>query len=343
MIGKPLATTLGLVVTSMILTSCASHKIAETKDSEPNTQQAAATTTPSQVTHAAKRQGSNNNLAKKLAHNAKRKKEIELVKLKQQRHNEWKQRQQAYHSRWQSDQLKKQQQAKAKRTVKLYQPKPQLARYQPAQRRPIRKAAMRSNAQYQRRQSPPQHTQRYQSANANFAQRLSNAALNRTRFNVRYDGRYEKLSYPWGDVPQSIGVCTDVVIRSYRQLGIDLQQDVHEDMKNNFFAYPNLTKWNLSAPDANIDHRRVYNLQAFFKRHGVSLPITNNPRHYKPGDLVTWNLFPGQEHIGVVVNKRSPSDPNRYMIVHNISEGPKLEDVLFRFRITGHYRYYGMR
>ncbi|MEB4592076.1 DUF1287 domain-containing protein [Candidatus Thiothrix sp. Deng01] len=170
--------------------------------------------------------------------------------------------------------------------------------------------------------------------------RLSYAALDRLRHHVVYDGRYFQISYPNGDVPANVGVCTDTVIRSYRKLGIDLQRLVHEDMARNFYAYPNLAKWGLSGPDSNIDHRRVYNLKAFFVRHGANLPITGNATDYRPGDLVTWNLGEGQEHIGVVVNRKSPADPNRYMIVHNIGEGEKMEDVLFAMPITGHFRYF---
>lgn len=172
-----------------------------------------------------------------------------------------------------------------------------------------------------------------------FARKLSNAALGRLRSNVTYNGSYVKIAYPWGDVPSNIGVCTDVVIRSYRKLGIDLQQQVHQDMSAAFNSYPNPRKWGLSKPDTNIDHRRVYNLRAFFARRGAGLPITRNPADYRPGDLVTWMVGPDLPHIGVVVDKPSRADPRRKMIVHNIANGPQIEDVLFRFRITGHYRY----
>ncbi|PID44983.1 MAG: hypothetical protein CSB47_10655 [Proteobacteria bacterium] len=174
-----------------------------------------------------------------------------------------------------------------------------------------------------------------------FGYALSSAAIARTqtKHRVRYDGSYVKIGYPWGDVPKTMGVCTDVVIRSYRRLGIDLQQEVHKDISNDFYAYPNLAKWGLNKPDPNIDHRRVYNLQAFFKRHKAELPRSKNPRDYKPGDLVTWMVGPDFPHIGVVVNQRSPSDPNRLMISHNIGAGPVIEDILFRFPMTGHYRY----
>jgi len=172
-----------------------------------------------------------------------------------------------------------------------------------------------------------------------FLSKLNNAALGRLKSRVRYDGSYVKIGYPWGDVPANIGVCTDVVIRSYRKLGIDLQQQVHQDMSAAFYNYPNLSKWKLKAPDTNIDHRRVVNLRKFFARRGAALPITRNPYDYKPGDLVTWIVGPSFPHIGIVVNKPTRADPRRMMIVHNIAEGPKMEDILFRFPITGHYRY----
>lgn len=172
-----------------------------------------------------------------------------------------------------------------------------------------------------------------------FGYALSNAAIDRAKHRVRYDGAYIKIGYPWGDVPKSIGVCTDVVIRAYRKLGIDLQQEVHKDISKDFYAYPNLTKWGLTKPDPNIDHRRVYNLQAFFKRHKAELPKSRNPKDYKPGDLVTWMVGPSFPHIGIVVNKPSKADPNRLMISHNIGNGPQVEDILFRFPMTGHYRY----
>lgn len=185
-------------------------------------------------------------------------------------------------------------------------------------------------------QRPPQLSRR----KVNLAERLSNAAIGRTRHNIRYDGRYIPIAYPMGDVPPNIGVCTDVVIRSYRSMGIDLQRLVHEDMSKAFYAYPNLSKWGLGAPDPNIDHRRVHNLRTFFARHAQRLPVTRNSRDYRPGDIVTWSLGGDQGHIGIVVNRRSPADPNRYLIVHNISSGTKMEDVLFNWPITGHFRYF---
>ncbi len=169
-----------------------------------------------------------------------------------------------------------------------------------------------------------------------FTDALVEAAIERTRHRVRYDGRYIGIDYPGGDVPADIGVCTDVVIRSYRALNIDLQELVHLDMKQSFDAYPKL--WGLTLPDTNIDHRRVPNLQTFFSRHGEVLGASERAEDYDAGDLVTWMLPGNLPHIGIVVDRMS-SDGKRPLIVHNIGHGPKLEDVLFRFPITGHYRY----
>ena len=171
-----------------------------------------------------------------------------------------------------------------------------------------------------------------------FSDKLVAAALERTEHQVRYDGRYLRIAYPNGDVPADIGVCTDVVIRSYRALGIDLQQLVHEDMRADFDLYPSKRIWGLTKPDSNIDHRRVPNLQTFFSRHGEQLTISRQGSAYQPGDLVTWMLPGNLPHIGIVVNKRS-NDGQRPLIVHNIGAGPVLADMLFAYKITGHYRF----
>jgi uncharacterized protein YijF (DUF1287 family) len=173
-----------------------------------------------------------------------------------------------------------------------------------------------------------------------FTRRLVAAAIERTHHSVRYISEYVRIPYPGGDVPADTGVCTDEIIRSYRAVGVDLQREVHEDMVQNFQAYPNKQRWMLSHPDSNIDHRRVPNLMVFFARKGESLPISSRAEDYSPGDLVTWDLGRNVPHIGIVVDEKSlPS--GRYMIVHNIGEGPKMEDVLFDWKITGHYRYFG--
>lgn len=164
---------------------------------------------------------------------------------------------------------------------------------------------------------------------------LSDAALELTRHQVTYDPSYFSIDYPNGDVPYDKGVCTDVVIRAYRKMGVDLQKEVHEDMKANFNLYPKI--WGLKRTDKNIDHRRVPNLMTYFRRHNFEMPITQNPADYEPGDIVCWNLGGAITHIGVVVNKKS-SDGKRYMIVHNIGSGQVLEDCLFDFKVIGHYR-----
>lgn len=169
------------------------------------------------------------------------------------------------------------------------------------------------------------------------AQRLVEAAVERTGHRVAYDGSYRALAYPGGDVPGDIGVCTDVVIRAYRSgLGIDLQKEVHEDMTRAFAKYPRI--WGLGRPDRNIDHRRVPNLEAFFTRHGRSLPVTGDPDDYAPGHLVSWRLPGNLPHIGIVTDRRSP-DGTRPLIAHNIGRGPRLEDMLFDYPISGHFLY----
>jgi len=169
-----------------------------------------------------------------------------------------------------------------------------------------------------------------------FSLKLSDAALELTKQKVIYDPGYYKIAYPNGDLPADRGVCTDVVIRAYRKLGIDLQKEVHEDMVDNFSKYPKI--WGLSKTDKNIDHRRVPNLMVFFKRHGQVKAITSKSADYLPGDLVCWNLGGGITHIGIVVNKKS-ADGARNLIVHNIGGGQVLADCLFQFKIIGHYTY----
>lgn len=167
------------------------------------------------------------------------------------------------------------------------------------------------------------------------ADQLVAAAIAQTRSSVTYDGSYRRIPYPGGDVPESIGVCTDVVIRAYRRVGVDLQVKVHEDMKRAFRSYPQL--WGLSGPDPNIDHRRVPNLQTFLRRAGADLPVSRDARTYRAGDLVTWMLTGNLPHIGIVISDRSATGTP--LIVHNIGRGPEIEDILFRYTITGHYRY----
>ncbi len=169
-----------------------------------------------------------------------------------------------------------------------------------------------------------------------FYDQLSNSAIQIIDENIIYDPTYFAIKYPNGDIPRGKGVCTDVVIRAYRKMGIDLQKEVHEDMSVNFNKYPK--NWGLKKTDKNIDHRRVPNLMKFFERNDAKKPITQNPKDYKPGDIVCWNLGGGITHIGVVISKKS-KDNTRNLIVHNIGSGQVAEDVLFDYRIIGHYRY----
>ncbi len=178
------------------------------------------------------------------------------------------------------------------------------------------------------------------SARRQFLQKLIAAAIERTHHSVRYDPAYVRIPYPDGDVPSDTGVCTDEIIRIYRAVGVDLQKEVHEDMLRNFSAYPDERRWHLTHTDTNIDHRRVPNLMVFFARKGEVLPITAQANDFAPGDLVTWDLGDNIPHIGIVVDSKSPQT-GRYLMVHNIGRGPQREDVLFSWRITGHYRYFG--
>ena len=168
--------------------------------------------------------------------------------------------------------------------------------------------------------------------------KLIESAIEQTKTTRGYTQDYFVIGYPNGDVPIETGACTDVIIRSFRKAGIDLQKEVHEDMRQNFAAYPK--KWGLGAPDKNIDHRRVPNLQTFFKRRGKSLTPSLSSESYRPGDVVSWDIDgSGMTHIGLVSNLRSEKT-GRYLIIHNIGRGVNAEDRLFAWKITGHFRYF---
>ena len=171
-----------------------------------------------------------------------------------------------------------------------------------------------------------------------FAEKLSNAAIQIIDKDVVYTPDYVKLKYPNGDVPAKTGVCTDVIIRAYRKLNIDLQKEVHEDMVANFTKYPNLKKWGLKTTDKNIDHRRVPNLEVFFVRKGKTLLITQNANDYKTGEIVTWMINDKLPHIGIITHLKS-KDGKRNLIVHNVGNGQVLEDCLFSYTIVGHFQY----
>ncbi len=174
------------------------------------------------------------------------------------------------------------------------------------------------------------------SGQTDFYTQLADSAEVLTKQTVYYDPSYFQLVYPNGDVPAGKGVCTDVVVRAYRKLGIDLQKEVHEDMQSNFGKYPK--NWGMSQPDKNIDHRRVPNLMTFFSRHGAVKDLLQDPKTYLPGDIVCWNLGGGITHIGIVSNRKS-TDGQRHLMVHNIGAGQVLEDCLFSYKVIGHYLY----
>lgn len=170
----------------------------------------------------------------------------------------------------------------------------------------------------------------------NFYDRLADSTIVLTKQKVHYDPSYFSISYPNGDVPTNKGVCTDVIIRAYRKMGIDLQKEVHEDMKADFGQYPK--SWGMKNTDSNIDHRRVPNLMTFFSRKGTVKKKSADAKDYQPGDIVCWDLGGGIKHIGIVANKKS-ADGQRYLVVHNIGQGQELDDCLFRFAIIGHYQF----
>ena len=171
-----------------------------------------------------------------------------------------------------------------------------------------------------------------------FEEKVSAAAISIVDASIAYDPTYFSIQYPNGDIAKNKGVCTDVIIRTYRKLDIDLQKEVHEDMLKNFTLYPNIKKWGLHKTDTNIDHRRVPNLEVFFARKGKKLSVTNDPNDYKTGELVTWMIGNKYPHIGIITNKKSP-DEKRPMIVHNVGKGQVLEDCLFDWKIVGHFKY----
>lgn len=163
------------------------------------------------------------------------------------------------------------------------------------------------------------------------------ASRERMALGEYYDPSYYSIDYPGGDVPNDRGVCTDVVIRAYRRIGIDFQQLIHEDMSRSFPAYPRL--WQNRSTDRNIDHRRVPNIETFLNRKGASLPITSRGADYHPGDLVTWRLTGGLPHIGIVSDRVVPRS-DRPLILHNIGAGTAEDDILFTYPIAGHFRYF---
>jgi len=174
-------------------------------------------------------------------------------------------------------------------------------------------------------------------ADATPLEKINAGAIEQTTQTTSYDASYVKLGYPNGDVSLNTGVCADVVVRAFRKTGIDLQKELHEDMKKHFSKYPR--KWGARKPDSNIDHRRVPNLMTWFDRQGKTQQITKDAKNYQPGDIVAWELGNGLLHIGMV-SKIKVESSDRHAIVHNIGAGARMEDVLFEWKIIGHYRYF---
>jgi uncharacterized protein YijF (DUF1287 family) len=164
--------------------------------------------------------------------------------------------------------------------------------------------------------------------------RIIQSAYEQVGVTLYYDPAYAVIPFPGGDVPMVRGVCTDVIVRAFRSVGVDLQLLVNQDMHRSFAAYPH--NWGLSRPDPNIDHRRVQNLAVFFARQGQAMPLSKEAQDYRAGDIVTWRLTDGRPHIGLVSDRIQDGRP---LIVHNIGAGATVEDILFTFTITGHYRY----
>lgn len=163
-------------------------------------------------------------------------------------------------------------------------------------------------------------------------------AHEQTKHTTSYTQDYFSIPYPNGDVPIETGACTDVIIRAFRNAGVDLQRQVHEDMAGNFGTYPQ--KWGLTKTDTNIDHRRVPNLQTYFERRGKARPVTVDPKDYEPGDVVSWDLDgKGMTHIGIVSNLWNETS-KRFLIIHNIGRGAQAEDRLFEWKVTGHFRFF---
>jgi len=169
------------------------------------------------------------------------------------------------------------------------------------------------------------------------AMKVASAASAQIGVTTQYDPAYSRLAYPMGDVPLERGVCSDVVIRAYRKAGVDFQKLLHQDMRSHFSAYPK--KWGLKKPDSNIDHRRVPNLEVFFSRQGKAIADRLTAESFQPGDIVSWRLDNGLAHIGIVSSKKSMFG-SRPLVIHNIGQGAQEEDVLFSWRIVGHYRWF---
>ncbi|MDP5278798.1 DUF1287 domain-containing protein [Sphingomonas sp. DG1-23] len=188
-------------------------------------------------------------------------------------------------------------------------------------------------------QAPATPVARQRLPSSDRAGKLLAAARAQVGVTLHYDPAYTSLAFPGGDVPREKGVCTDVLIRAYRDaFGIDLQVLVNADMRKAFAAYPK--KWGLRRPDRNIDHRRVPNLARFFARMGAELPVPADGKGWQPGDIFTSAPSNGAggnvPHIGFVSDLPGAQGP---LILHNIGRGAREEDALRAWPITGRFRW----
>jgi uncharacterized protein YijF (DUF1287 family) len=165
--------------------------------------------------------------------------------------------------------------------------------------------------------------------------RLIAAARRQVGVTLRYDSGYAQIGFPDGDVPRERGVCTDVVIRAYRDaFGLDLQALVNADMRAAFSAYPKT--WGLAGPDRNIDHRRVPNLATWLRRKHAAMPVPSDPSAWQPGDIFTSLVAGTGTHIGLVSDRPGRRSP---LVIHNIGAGAREEDALLQWPLTGRYRW----
>ena len=149
---------------------------------------------------------------------------------------------------------------------------------------------------------------------------------------LTYNPEYAKLKYPMGDIPLSKGVCTDVVVRAFRAVSIDLQERIYRDKKAHPQRYKGL--YYTEKLDPNIDHRRVKNIQEYLAAKNYRVKGA-----CRAGDIVVWKL-PSKpkelDHIGICSHRlNSKGEP---LIIHNIGRGAKEEDVLRAYRIVDHFR-----
>lgn len=149
---------------------------------------------------------------------------------------------------------------------------------------------------------------------------------------VKYDPAYRRIAFPGGDINQERGVCTDLVIRAYREIGKDLQYLIFRDRIRNPSVYGG------GRPDKNIDHRRCRTQLIYMRRHALSLTKDSaKQERWHPGDLVYWDLN-GRNilHVGIISDKKNKD--GRPLVIHNLGPHPTEDDSLTKWKIIAHYR-----